>query len=49
MLAELHFTKDALSLHSLFKNSKCLIDIVVADKNLHRTLLSGSVYGRSCF
>jgi hypothetical protein len=39
MAAKLHFAENALALHFLLKRFEGLIDIVVADENLH---------GRSC-
>ena len=37
MLPKLHFTEDALTLELLLESTKGLIDIVVADKYLHRS------------
>jgi hypothetical protein len=34
-----HFAKDALTLHFLFQNTKGLLNIVVAHKNLQLTVL----------
>jgi hypothetical protein len=42
MLAELHLTIDALPLHLLFEHAKGLIDVVVADENLHGSSAFGS-------
>jgi hypothetical protein len=39
MLAELHLAEDAFALHLSLQRLKGLIDIVVADKNLHIVLL----------
>ena len=35
MLTQFHFAEDAFTLHLLFQGFKRLIDIVVADQNLH--------------
>jgi hypothetical protein len=35
MAAELHFTEDAFALHLLLEGLEGLINIVVADENLH--------------
>ena len=43
MLAKLHLAEDAFALHSLFEDTKSLVDIVVADKNLHKAWLSASL------
>jgi hypothetical protein len=36
---QLHFTEDAFALHLLLKRFQGLIDIVVANENLHETIL----------
>jgi hypothetical protein len=38
MAAELHFAKNALPLHLLLQHLKRLVDIVVADEDLHERL-----------
>jgi len=44
--AQLHFAEDALALHLLLQNLKSLIDVVVADENLHALFLfNGAVDG----
>ena len=43
MLAELHLAEDALGLHLLLQRPEGLIDIVVADENLHVVFLAKSV------
>jgi hypothetical protein len=40
MLAEFHLAEDAFALHLLLQRSEGLVDIVVADKNLHAVFLS---------
>ena len=35
MLLELHFTKNTLTLKFLFQHTKCLIDVVITNRNLH--------------
>jgi hypothetical protein len=42
--AELHFPEDALALHLLFQRAQGLVDIIVADVDLHGgiVLLSSS-------
>jgi hypothetical protein len=56
MLPELHFTKDAFTLHLFLQHPEGLVDIVVADENLHVISFSvdlrngqggGSAYGYS--
>ena len=39
MAAELHLAEDALALHLLLQHLEGLVDIVVADENLHAALL----------
>ena len=39
MAAKLHLAKDALELHLLLQHLEGLIDIVVADENLHVAFL----------
>jgi hypothetical protein len=39
MLAELHLAEYALALHLLLQHSEGLVDIVVADENLHAVFL----------
>jgi len=39
MTTELHLAKDALALHLLLQNLEGLVDIVVADENLHMAFL----------
>jgi hypothetical protein len=39
MSAELHFAENALALHLLLKRLEGLIDVVVADENLHAVIL----------
>jgi hypothetical protein len=38
MLAELHLAKYAFALHLLLQHLESLIDIVIADENLHRVV-----------
>src|SRR4051794_4851293 len=38
MTAQLHLAKDALALHLLLQRLESLIDIIVADENLHALL-----------
>ena len=45
MLAELHLAEDALALHSLFEDPESLVDIVFANKDLHRARLSNVIGG----
>jgi hypothetical protein len=40
MAAELHLAEDALALHLLLQHPERLVDIVVADENLHSHYLS---------
>lgn len=40
VLTELHLAKDSLGLHSLFEEPKSLVDIIVANEDLHRVRLS---------
>jgi hypothetical protein len=42
MPAQLHFTEDAFALHLSLQRLEGLIDIVVADENLHEVLLFNS-------
>ena len=39
MPAELHLAEDALALHLFLERPEGLVDIIVADENLHRLLL----------
>ena len=39
MAAQLHFAEDAFTLHLLLQRLESLIDIVVANENLHETIL----------
>jgi hypothetical protein len=39
MLAELHLAEEALALHLLLQCSEGLLDVVVADENLHAAFL----------
>ena len=39
MLAELHLTEKAFALHLLLQRPEGLVDIVVADENLHAVFL----------
>ncbi len=39
MLAELHLAEDAFALHLLLQHLESLVDIVVADENLHASFL----------
>jgi len=39
MLAELHLAEDAFALHLLLQRPEGLVDIVVADENLHAVFL----------
>jgi hypothetical protein len=39
MAAKLHFAENALALHLFFQRFQSLIDIVVADENLHEAIL----------
>jgi hypothetical protein len=43
MATELHFTEDALALHFLLQRLERLIDIVVANQNLHLAAFSCSL------
>jgi hypothetical protein len=38
MPAQLHFAEKALALHLLLQRPEGLVDIVVADENLHRCI-----------
>ena len=40
MAAELHLTEDAFALHLLLEGLEGLVNIVVADENLHASILS---------
>jgi hypothetical protein len=40
VLAELHLAEEALALHLLLQYPEGLLDIVVANKNLHAAILS---------
>src|SRR6476661_7284843 len=40
MAAELHLAEDTLALHLLFERLEGLIDVVVANENLHQQILS---------
>jgi hypothetical protein len=42
VVAELHLAEDALALHLLLERFKSLIDVVVANENLHADVSSGS-------
>jgi hypothetical protein len=42
MAANLHLAKDALALHLLLQHLESLVDIVVADENLHASFLFNS-------
>jgi hypothetical protein len=42
--AELHLAENALALHLLLERLECLIDVIVADKNLHACFLLTAVY-----
>jgi hypothetical protein len=39
MLAEPHLAEDAVALHHLLQHLEGLVDIIVADENLHAVLL----------
>jgi hypothetical protein len=39
MATQLHFAEDAFTLHLLLQRLKSLIDVVVANENLHETIL----------
>ena len=39
MAAQLHFAENAFTLHLLLESLEGLIDIVVANENLHETIL----------
>ena len=45
MLAELHLAEDTFALHSLFEDPESLVDIVVANKDLHKDRLSNAIGG----
>ena len=38
MAAKLHFAENALALHLLLERLEGLIDVVIADENLHRVV-----------
>ncbi|MGH6672825.1 MAG: hypothetical protein ACRECV_12745 [Xanthobacteraceae bacterium] len=42
MAAELHFAEETLALHLLLQHLESLVDVVVADENLHWGVLSRS-------
>ena len=46
MLAELHLTEKAFALHLLLQRLEGLVDIVVADENLHAVFLFSSTIDR---
>ena len=39
MAAKLHFAENALALHLLFERLEGLVDVVIADENLHRVVI----------
>jgi hypothetical protein len=39
MAAQFHFTENAFALHLLLERLKSLVDIVVANENLHEAIL----------
>jgi hypothetical protein len=43
MFAELHLAEDALALHLFLQHSKRLVDIIVANENLHEAVLSNRI------
>ena len=43
MAAELHLAEDALALHLFLQHLEGLVDIVVADENLHACVSNGRV------
>jgi hypothetical protein len=42
MTAELHFAENTLALHLLLQRLEGLVDIVIADENLHAASFFGS-------
>jgi peptide subunit release factor 1 (eRF1) len=46
MAAKLHFAENALALHLLFERLEGLVDVVIADENLHRVVFLLSHEGR---
>jgi hypothetical protein len=39
MAAKFHFAENALALHLLFERLESLVDVVIADENLHRVVI----------
>jgi hypothetical protein len=45
MLTELHLAEHALALHLFLQHSESLVDVIVANENLHEAVLSIRISG----